>query len=106
MGIPLVEVTELEALVAGGASLIDVREVDEYLAAHVPGAVNIPLSEFADRVDELPEGDLLMICHLGGRSMKAAEFLGQSGRAASNVVGGTSAWIDAGFDTVAGPQPV
>lgn len=106
MDIPLVEVTELEALVAGGASVIDVREVDEYLAAHVPGAVNIPLSEFADRVDELPEGDLLMICHLGGRSQKAAEFLGQSGRAASNVVGGTTAWIDAGFDTVSGPQPV
>lgn len=106
MDIPLVEVTELEALVADGASVVDVREVDEYVSGHVPGAVNIPLSEFADRVDELPEGALLMICHLGGRSMKAAEFLGQSGRAASNVVGGTTAWVNAGFDTVTGPQPV
>lgn len=37
-----------------------------------------------------------MICHLGGRSMKAAEFLTANGVTAVNVAGGTQAWIESG----------
>ncbi|MBJ7271961.1 MAG: rhodanese-like domain-containing protein, partial [Ilumatobacteraceae bacterium] len=33
--------------------MIDVREADEYESGHIPGAVNIPLSEFAARVSEV-----------------------------------------------------
>ena len=35
-------------------TLIDVRPVDEYLAGHVTGAISIPLSDMAERMDELP----------------------------------------------------
>ena len=32
-----------------GTPLIDVREVDEFAAGHVPGAVNLPMSTIGDQ---------------------------------------------------------
>lgn len=37
----------------GGVVLLDVREPGEYARGHLPGAVHIPLSGLADRLDEL-----------------------------------------------------
>ena len=34
--------------------LIDVREIFEYNSGHVPGAINIPLSELEQRYEEIP----------------------------------------------------
>ena len=80
------------------ALLADVREPVEYGWGHVPGAVNIPQADLADRLDELPrDAPLLMICQGGFRSLRAAQFLKQMGfdRVAS-VTGGTAAWAAAG----------
>ena len=85
-----------------GAQLIDVREPHEYTHTHATGAVSIPLSEFIARVGEIdPDRDIYLICHSGGRSAQAAEYLEQS-RGWDNIVnvaGGTSAWIEAGLPT-------
>ncbi len=78
--------------------LIDVREADEFAAGHVPGAVNMPLSTLGEHLDELPDGPLHVICQLGGRSARAVEALDARGHDATNVDGGTTAWVDAGFD--------
>jgi hydroxyacylglutathione hydrolase len=80
------------------ALLVDVREPVEYGWGHVPGAVNIPQADLADRVEELPRDiPLHMICQGGFRSLRAAQFLKQMGfdRVAS-VTGGTAAWAAAG----------
>lgn len=45
---------EVRSLVEQGAFIIDSREEDEYAAGHIKGAVNIPLSQFRDRLDEIP----------------------------------------------------
>ena len=42
MEVPEIDVAELAKARADGAPLIDVREPDEYTAAHVPGAVLVP----------------------------------------------------------------
>ena len=89
---------------ASGASTIDVREVAEYDEAHVPGAILIPLGEFASRVDELPDGPLLIICRSGARSLQACEMAAAAGRQAVNVGGGTLGWIASGRETVSGPE--
>jgi rhodanese-related sulfurtransferase len=74
-----------------------VRQADEYEAAHVPGAVLIPLDQLGDRQDELPrDRPLLVICRSGGRSAAAVRALAAAGYDATNVAGGTLAWIAAG----------
>ncbi|GAA0208156.1 rhodanese-like domain-containing protein [Corynebacterium riegelii] len=94
-----VQVTE----VPQGIQLIDVREPDEYATTHATGAVNIPLSELVARTEEIdPDRDIYVICHAGGRSLQAAEYLENAlgWDNVINVAGGTSAWVEAGLPTV------
>lgn len=106
MDIPEIDVDELEKRCADGAPVIDVREPHEYVQAHVPGAILIPLGELPDRLEEVPsDRAVLFICASGVRSRRAAEFLARHGADATNVAGGTLAWIEAGKPTVSGPHP-
>ncbi|ANK62000.1 FAD-dependent oxidoreductase [Loigolactobacillus backii] len=50
-----VPVSAVRQLVKDKAFIIDARERDEYAQGHVKGAVNIPLSEFRDRLSEVPK---------------------------------------------------
>lgn len=78
--------------------LIDVREVDEFVAGRVPGAINLPMSTLGDKLDALPEGPFDVICQAGGRSARVVEALTSRGHDATNVEGGTGEWIAAGYD--------
>ncbi|MCU1431877.1 MAG: Rhodanese protein [Actinotalea sp.] len=80
-------------------TLVDVREQYEFAAGHVPGAVNIPLTEFVDRVSEVTTapGEIYMICEVGARSAQVTGWLGQQGYDVANVAGGTQAWRASGF---------
>ena len=100
------ELSELDAPI-----LIDVREVDEYVSGHVPGAINIPLSELVGRESECGLGDTVyVICQAGGRSARACEHLSQQlnlqGVSFVNVLGGTGAWIAEDKKVVVGVDPV
>lgn len=104
--IPQIDVHETERRQASGLPLLDVRTPEEYASGHVPGAVLIPLGELAERVHEVPDGDeVLVICRSGVRSQTACELLAAQGRRASNVTGGTLAWIEAGKAVVTGADP-
>ena len=54
MDVPEIDVDELAVRLAEGASLVDVREPDEFEQARVPGALPIPLGEVPTRVEEVP----------------------------------------------------
>lgn len=91
-----------------GPLLVDVREVNEYIAVRAEGAVLFPLSQFMVRYQELPVNrPLLMICQAGGRSAQATAFLLANGwEDVTNVAGGTGAWVAAGFGARSGaPDP-
>jgi molybdopterin-guanine dinucleotide biosynthesis protein A/rhodanese-related sulfurtransferase len=103
--VPEVDIDELTQRRAAGAHLVDVRTPKEYVAGHVPGAVLLPLSELGDRWEEVPEGDVLVICQTGARSARAVEALNGAGRTTVNVAGGTKAWMEAGRPVVTGPNP-
>jgi len=80
-----------------GVPLVDVREHEEYVEGHVPGAVNIPVEHLPSRVDELDrDAPVHVICASGNRSSAMADFLTGAGFGAASVAGGTSAWIRAG----------
>lgn len=77
------------------AVVIDVRETDEYATGHVPGAVNLPLSTINENLASVPQDTpVYVICQAGGRSAKATELFTGLGLDATNVTGGTQAWID------------
>ena len=94
-------VAEAQLFAAGKTlTLIDMREPEELIIAPLPGAVHIPGSEFASRIDELldlsddagPEG-LGILCHAGVRSFQATMLLRQEGiQNVRSVAGGIDAW--------------
>jgi rhodanese-related sulfurtransferase len=100
---PEVEVGQLPA----DATLLDVREQDEWDAGHAPGAVHIPLPELAERLGEVPDGEpLYVVCRSGGRSARATQFLNVQGWDAVNVQGGMTAWAATGRPVEgSGPGP-
>jgi hydroxyacylglutathione hydrolase len=84
---------------AGNLQLLDVRRPGEYSRGHVPGAVNAQLAELeklAGRFDA--SRPTAVICASGYRSSVATSLLRRRGfENLLNVVGGTNAWISAGY---------
>ncbi|HLY32244.1 MAG TPA: rhodanese-like domain-containing protein [Ktedonobacterales bacterium] len=74
--------------------VLDVREPEEYAQGHVPGAISLPQSELASRLDEAPrDRPIFLVCQGGVRSLRAAQFLKQMGYTdVASVMGGTEAW--------------
>ncbi|GAA0514278.1 rhodanese-like domain-containing protein [Deinococcus depolymerans] len=96
---------ELDLHRRAGAALIDVREADEYRRGHVPGAVNLPLTELQGREGEVPDGAVL-VCASGNRSSQAAAYLAGLGRQRlMNLMGGTVGWTRESRDLVTGDRP-
>jgi hydroxyacylglutathione hydrolase len=83
---------------AANVLLVDVREPREFTAEHVVGAINLPQAELATRLEELPrDREIVVICQVGGRSLRSAQFLAQAGfERVSSLRGGTEAWAKAG----------
>ncbi len=101
-----IEVDVAHAMWRAGDLVVDVRTAAEYAYAHIAGAINIPLDLIPVRVRELPPGQVLAVCSLGGnRSRRGAEAFARSGREAFSMRGGTKAWARAGLAIVAGPEP-
>jgi rhodanese-related sulfurtransferase len=97
--------TDIEQLAAAGAGavVVDVREPGEYVGGHVPGALNIPLSQVPARLTEVPAGDpVYVVCATGNRSKAGADLFTRAGREAVSVAGGTAAWQRSGRPVTAG----
>ena len=76
--------------------LLDVREEWEFELCHIAGAQLMPMQTIPGRLGELdPDGEIVVICHHGMRSMNVARFLeGQGFTAIHNLVGGVAAWAE------------
>jgi glyoxylase-like metal-dependent hydrolase (beta-lactamase superfamily II)/rhodanese-related sulfurtransferase len=101
--LPVVEVEELEALLAEGAELVDVREKDERDGGYIAGSRNIPYRLLALGEADLPrDRPLVTICESGPRATIAASILAARGFDARAVAtGGIDSWAAAGKPTVA-----
>ena len=85
-----------------GTLFIDVREPEEFVAGHMRGAVNYPLSELSFHLSELAAAKRIYLsCRIGRRSRLAArtlDYLGYSD--VVDVSGGIQAWQTAGLPVV------
>ncbi len=80
----------------GEITLVDVREPHEYDICKIEGSRLIPLGEIGERSDELnPDDEIVVLCHLGSRSMKAATILKEKGfKNVLNLKGGIDEWAE------------
>lgn len=90
---PQISVEQLPAATAPkaahGALLLDVRTPEEFDSGHIPGAVNIPIDELRDRLDELPSNrQVIAYCLVGQRGYLATRILRQAGLDVANLSGG------------------
>ncbi|MGL1890348.1 MAG: FAD-dependent oxidoreductase [Spirochaetaceae bacterium] len=85
-----VHVDQVRELSESDATIIDVREVPEFDRSHLKTAINIPLSQLRDRLDEIPKDKPLYIhCRSGQRSYNATLALKNLGfKDVYNVAGG------------------
>ena len=89
---PTAQWSEVEAKVAEGYSILDVRTVGEAEQGTLPGALNIPIDEIRERKAELPKGKILVTCHVGQRGHAVTRLLREMGYEAINLDGGYMTW--------------
>lgn len=85
------------------ATLVDVREADEFAAGHIINARHIPLSQVEARAGEVKKNKskpVIVYCATGVRSGAAVAALKKSGyEQVFNLAGGITAWKQAGLPT-------
>ena len=99
-----VSVQEAHALALAGATLVDVREADEWSQGHAPCSIFIPRGFLELRIEEkVPDksAEVLLYCAGGTRSALAAQSLGELGYTkVASVAGGFGKWKEAGLPIV------
>ena len=99
--LPAVSGATLEARIDSGdrdVVVLDVRSPEEFAAGHVPGALNIPFDQVAQRFAEVPQDkDVVLYCRSGRRAGIAAEALAAQGYTRlMHLEGDMPAWIEQG----------
>jgi rhodanese-related sulfurtransferase len=93
-----VSVAEVKGLLDAGAEFlfVDCREPHEQAIAAIEGTQLLPMSALAERIGELAgqeERRIVVHCHHGGRSLRAANWLRQQGFGrAQSMAGGIDQW--------------
>jgi rhodanese-related sulfurtransferase len=104
---PSITPVELQERRDAGAApvVIDVRTAEEYAAGHIPGAVNMPFDQVAERISEVeaPHG-VALYCMVGPRARKGeAALLATGHESVLHLEGGMAAWQAAGLPIVEKP---
>lgn len=83
-----------QARASGTVQIVDVRELEEWMDGHIPGAVHIPLGALAFRTRELdPMRPVITVCRSGNRSLVALDVLRETGITnAKSLAGGMKDW--------------
>ncbi len=102
--VTLIPISDARDEIEAGATLIDVREQDEWDESHIEQAVHVPQAEVIERIDELvPDRSerLLLQCRTDNRSARVADALQDFGYEDVAVVeGGITAWDAAHYPLV------
>ena len=91
--------------------LIDVREADEYMAGHIPGAVHMSRGVLEFKLSGTPalaarDTRITLYCKTSGRAALAACALQSMGYLnVQSIAGGFDAWVAAGKSVAQPEQP-
>lgn len=87
---PAITWRELLATDRSSVMLLDVRAAEEFSFGSLPGAVNIPLDDLRERMQELPKDkEIIVFCAVGLRGYLAQRILrGHGYTAVRNLIGG------------------
>ncbi len=83
----------------GDHTLVDVREVEEWVTGRIPGAIHIPLNSLPENLDQIPtDKPVVMVCASGIRSLYGSNYLLQMGYPeVYNLEDGTKGWMKKGL---------
>lgn len=104
-----ITITQADSLITANLTnpdfnILDVRTFEEYTDGHIPDAINIDYYSptFRIQLDSLDKNDIYLVyCSSGNRSGRAVDTMQVSGFIETyNMLGGISAWISAGYQTV------
>lgn len=92
-----IDVVEVQRkLTAGEIVLIDCREESEWQTAKIPEAVLLPMSRWAEVLEQLndyTDRHIVVHCHHGGRSLRVTRWMRENGFPnTQNMTGGIHAW--------------
>jgi NADPH-dependent 2,4-dienoyl-CoA reductase/sulfur reductase-like enzyme/rhodanese-related sulfurtransferase len=88
----IVEPSELDALVARGWTLVDVRTAEEHVAGAIPGSINLPIDTLREELDALAAAPVVVYCEVGQRGHTATALMQELGFRARNLDGGYQTW--------------
>lgn len=91
----------------GEVTVLDVRPPEEYRAGHIPGALNVPLSEIRKRLRDLPRGREIVAYCRGPycvMAVKAVEILNKQGFSAHRMEDGVVEWRARGWTLESDPS--
>jgi rhodanese-related sulfurtransferase len=79
------------------AQIVDIRQPEEFEEGHIPSALNIPMSELPNRVEEVEwSDDVTVVCPVGQSSIQAAKLIGSyegaEAEAVKSMAGGYREW--------------
>ena len=90
-------ITPQELASGNNFQVLDVRTEREYRAGHIKGAVNVPLHDLRDRIDDIRrlvgDGEIVVNCRVGYRSYHACRILKHHGLRPLNLSGGYRQWV-------------
>jgi len=87
-----------DRLADGDVQVVDIRPAAAFEEGHIPGAINVPFTELADRVDGVEWGEEVVVaCPIGQSSLQAARLLESyegvdDDAIIANLDGGYEAW--------------
>jgi rhodanese-related sulfurtransferase len=102
---PEISPQALNLLIQGNQApvVLDVRSEEEFRSGHIPGAVNLPVTQMPGRIDDLAaykDREVVVLCEVGPRAGMASGMLKRSGfEDLVELKGHMRAWRNAGLPT-------
>lgn len=89
-----ITIDELERLEPDSCCIVDIRPAADYARGSFPGAVNIPMDELEQCMEQLDQDKpVYLLCHTGTKSVDYVEMLELAGYHAGNILGGYRSYL-------------